>query len=335
MNKDEFLRQLEQLLGSISPEERADAMAYYRSYFEDAGIENEASILKELESPQKVAQSILKDAGVEDGAQPKDGVKLEKDAENRACDSDHYNYGSADGGFKNTYPGYGNAGNGYGSTAGSYGSAGNGYGSTAGSYGSAGNGYGNTAGSYGSAGNGYGSTAGSYGSAGNGYGSTAGSYGSAGSANDSCGSAGSGYGYGGDTFAERNKQKNRDAAVAVGIIAVVLLSPIWGSILIALLSAVVGVFAALFGVALAVVIVMGVMLFVGVLMIIIGFASLGTGSVAAGICVIGIGFLSLGVGMLAVIATVWVCGVFVPWACQGIARGCKHVWDKRKGKKLL
>ena len=293
MNKDEFLRQLEQLLGSISPEERADAMAYYRSYFEDAGIENEASILKELESPQKVAQSILKDAGVEDGAQPKDGVKLEKDAENRACDSDHYNYGSADGGFKNTYPCYGNAGNGYGSTAGSYGSAGNGYGSTAGSYGSAG------------------------------------------SANDSCGSAGSGYGYGGDTFAERNKQKNRDAAVAVGIIAVVLLSPIWGSILIALLSAVVGVFAALFGVALAVVIVMGVMLFVGVLMIIIGFASLGTGSVAAGICVIGIGFLSLGVGMLAVIATVWVCGVFVPWACQGIARGCKHVWDKRKGKKLL
>ena len=279
MNKDEFLRQLEQLLGSISPEERADAMAYYRSYFEDAGIENEASILKELESPQKVAQSILKDAGVEEGAQPKDGVKLEKDAENRACDSDHYNYGSADGGFKNTYPGYGNAGNGYGSTAGSYGSAG--------------------------------------------------------SANGSCGSAGSGYGYGGDTFAERNKQKNRDAAVAVGIIAVVLLSPIWGSILIALLSAVVGVFAALFGVALAVVIVMGVMLFVGVLMIIIGFASLGTGSVAAGICVIGIGFLSLGVGMLAVIATVWVCGVFVPWACQGIARGCKHVWDKRKGKKLL
>ncbi len=293
MNKDEFLRQLEQLLGSISPEERADAMAYYRSYFEDAGIENEASILKELESPQKVAQSILKDAGVEEGAQPKDGVKLEKDAENRVCDSDHYNYGSADGGFKNTYPGYGNAGNGYGSTAGSYGSAGNGYGSTAGSYGSAG------------------------------------------SANGSCGSAGSGYGYGGDTFAERNKQKNRDAAVAVGIIAVVLLSPIWGSILIALLSAVVGVFAALFGVALAVVIVMGVMLFVGVLMIIIGFASLGTGSVAAGICVIGIGFLSLGVGMLAVIATVWVCGVFVPWACQGIARGCKHVWDKRKGKKLL
>ena len=49
MNKEEFLKRLEQLLSDISEEERADALAFYRSYFEDAGIGNEASILEELE----------------------------------------------------------------------------------------------------------------------------------------------------------------------------------------------------------------------------------------------------------------------------------------------
>ena len=67
MNKDEFLRQLEVLLSGISQEERTEALAFYRSYFEDAGEANEAKILEELESPQKVADSIIKDLGVQTG----------------------------------------------------------------------------------------------------------------------------------------------------------------------------------------------------------------------------------------------------------------------------
>lgn len=65
MNKDEFLRQLEQLLSGISEEERTDALAFYRGYFADAGEENEAAVIAELESPQKVAESILKNLGME------------------------------------------------------------------------------------------------------------------------------------------------------------------------------------------------------------------------------------------------------------------------------
>ncbi len=63
--KEAFLRELEGLLSGISEEERADALAFYRSYFEDAGEENEAFILAELESPQKVAESILKNLGID------------------------------------------------------------------------------------------------------------------------------------------------------------------------------------------------------------------------------------------------------------------------------
>ena len=65
MNREEFLRQLEQLLTGISEEEKADALAFYRSYFEDAGEENEASVIAELESPQKVAESVRKSLGLD------------------------------------------------------------------------------------------------------------------------------------------------------------------------------------------------------------------------------------------------------------------------------
>lgn len=65
MKREEFLKQLEQLLDGISEEEKADALAFYRSYFEDAGEENEESVIAELESPEKVAQSIKKNLGME------------------------------------------------------------------------------------------------------------------------------------------------------------------------------------------------------------------------------------------------------------------------------
>ena len=61
MNKETFLSRLEQLLYDIPREEREEAMDYYRSYFEEAGEENEASVLEELDSPQEIAASIKAD----------------------------------------------------------------------------------------------------------------------------------------------------------------------------------------------------------------------------------------------------------------------------------
>lgn len=59
MNKDEFLRQLEELLSDIPEEERHDAIEYYRDYFEDA-TKDEEKILEELGSPLIVAENIRK-----------------------------------------------------------------------------------------------------------------------------------------------------------------------------------------------------------------------------------------------------------------------------------
>lgn len=77
MRREEFLQQLEQLLMDISEEERKEALRFYESYFEDAGEANEEKILKELESPQKVADTIKKELGGNSGF----GVKPEAEPE--------------------------------------------------------------------------------------------------------------------------------------------------------------------------------------------------------------------------------------------------------------
>ena len=61
MNRKQFMEELSQLLIGISEEERVEALQYYEDYFDDAGAENEASVLRELGSPEKVAAIIKAD----------------------------------------------------------------------------------------------------------------------------------------------------------------------------------------------------------------------------------------------------------------------------------
>ena len=61
MNRMEFMIQLERLLADIPASERQEALEYYNSYFDDAGPENEASVIRELGSPGKVAAIIKAD----------------------------------------------------------------------------------------------------------------------------------------------------------------------------------------------------------------------------------------------------------------------------------
>lgn len=118
MRKEEFMRRLEMLLADISEEERKEALAYYRSYFEDAGEENEERILRELESPDKVAATIKADLrmdqrkengayaegaytehGFEDGRFREERQEMEvkgRDAENRQWGQEKESSGSDD-----------------------------------------------------------------------------------------------------------------------------------------------------------------------------------------------------------------------------------------------
>lgn len=61
MNRAQFMEQLKRLLSDISETERNEALDYYESYFDDAGQENEAAVIRELGSPGKVAAIIKAD----------------------------------------------------------------------------------------------------------------------------------------------------------------------------------------------------------------------------------------------------------------------------------
>ena len=61
MNRIEFLSELEQRLSGIPEDERQSAIQYYADYLADAGEENEAEAIRELGSPEKVAESIKAD----------------------------------------------------------------------------------------------------------------------------------------------------------------------------------------------------------------------------------------------------------------------------------
>lgn len=61
MNRTEFMSELEYLLQDISEEEKAEALAYYRDYLEDAGDENEEQVIREFGSPERVAAIIRSD----------------------------------------------------------------------------------------------------------------------------------------------------------------------------------------------------------------------------------------------------------------------------------
>ncbi len=61
MTKYEFMKELEESLTDIPLDERMEALQYYENYFEDAGPEQEQSLISELGSPGKVAASIKAD----------------------------------------------------------------------------------------------------------------------------------------------------------------------------------------------------------------------------------------------------------------------------------
>ena len=234
MNKDEFLRQLEVLLSGISQEERTEALAFYRSYFEDAGEANEAKILEELESPQKVADSIIKDLGVQPGD---------------ACSSAPE--GAATGAEWNP------------------------------------------------------------------------------AVQGAAQNASKGVPQGAAQNAAYSTQE-KDGMPGWAIVLLVITSPVWLVMILVILSALLGIVAALFGIAIAVVAVMGALLICGVVLFGAGIGSAFAGNPAIGIGLMGGGLIVLAIGILAVVLVVWIFGGFLPWALKGIWKLCKKPFNKRK-----
>lgn len=77
MSKNEFMEELQVLLGELPREEREEAIRYYESYFEEAGAEQEQVVLEELGSAGRIADQILRDYRAEKA----DGIYTEQKTE--------------------------------------------------------------------------------------------------------------------------------------------------------------------------------------------------------------------------------------------------------------
>lgn len=61
MRKDDFMKELEYLLQDIPDEDKADAIAYYQDYLEEAGPEKEEDVIREFGRPERIAAMIRSD----------------------------------------------------------------------------------------------------------------------------------------------------------------------------------------------------------------------------------------------------------------------------------
>ena len=237
MNKDEFLRQLEALLSGISQEERTEALAFYRSYFEDAGEANEAKILEELGvQPGDACSSGAQGASA--GAEWNPAVQSAPEGAATGAEWNPAVQGAAQ-------------------------------------------------------------------------------------------NASKGVPQGAAQNAAYSTQE-KDGMPGWAIVLLVITSPVWLVMILVILSALLGIVAALFGIAIAVVAVMGALLICGVVLFGAGIGSAFAGNPAIGIGLMGGGLIVLAIGILAVVLVVWIFGGFLPWALKGIWKLCKKPFNKRK-----
>ena len=61
MNRADFMKNLAELLADMAPAEREEAIQYYNDYFDDAGTENEQSVIASLGTPEQLAKTIKRD----------------------------------------------------------------------------------------------------------------------------------------------------------------------------------------------------------------------------------------------------------------------------------
>lgn len=66
MNRDEYMNELRRRLNGLPNEELYNVLGYYTEYFDEAGIDREGEVIKELGAPASVASQILSDYAIKD-----------------------------------------------------------------------------------------------------------------------------------------------------------------------------------------------------------------------------------------------------------------------------
>lgn len=280
MSRAEFMSRLTALMQDVSPTEREEAIQYYNDYFDDAGAENEESVIAALGTPEDLARAIK--AGLNDGGsvgeftesgfagyetRGRDEVMNPQDAQNGQNahrEKQDFTYGNSYGGSW-----YGdNQGNGA-----LYGNAQGGSGQYNGAQGSSGY-----------------------------YGSSA--------------QGGGQYGGGQSAGASAQKKGMSGGMLALVIVALILTSPVWIGIAGGLFGVFAGLLGSLFGIFVAFLVCGIVMIVVGIALFITGVTAMFSAPLG-GLCLIGASFVMAAVGLVFLWLMVLVVGTVIPALVRG------------------
>lgn len=343
MSRAEFMRRLTELLGDVAPTEREEAIQYYNDYFDDAGAENESSVIASLGTPEELARSIK--AGLSDGGSggeftesgfsgfaqmPKDEIIRAEDA--NAADSfddsekagSTYSDGAGSEGAQSGSAEYGGSQSGNGYYEGAY------YKRPAGDgvYGGRQDtrnynnpyeqsGTQNSSGSQSDAKNTSYGQEGAYHTA----------YGQSNHHNTSYGQSGS---YGTGTAygqAKTAKEPMSGGMIVLIVILAVLTSPVWLGLLGGFFGLAVGVIATLFALFLT-------FLIIGVACVVVAIALLVTGiglvfsAPLGGLCVIGAGLALFALGLVGIWVMVALAGLAIPAFVRGVVSLCQRIFRR-------
>ncbi len=311
MNRAEFMNRLTALLHDVSPAEREEAIQYYNDYFDDAGAENEASVIASLGTPEELAKTIK--AGLSDGGsggeftetgfegygtRSKDEIMNPADRQ-KAQGRQDYTYGNT---RQSSYNGYGTQNSAWNSGA-QRGSQWNG--------GAQGNSQWNS------------------GAQGNSQWNS----GTQGNSQWNSGAQGSNQwnnAQGGGNAAPP-KQGLSGGMLALVIILIVLASPIWIGLAGGLLGLLAGIFAALFGIFVAFLAVCIALFAVSVALFVAGVVAM-FGEPLGGLCLIGGSLVTLAVGLVFLWLMVMVVGVVIPACIKGIVYLFQKLFHKGGAK---
>ena len=337
MNKKLFLDELHRLLSDLPPEERNQAIKYYEDYFEDAGPENEQAILKELGSPQELANQIK--ATTQDDIEYGQGSSFHRSAaypefyaQKEQSDSQNENNST----FKQTKDGFQQghqqAGNGFNNNG--YRQTGNGFNNN--SYQQAGNGFNNN--SYRQAGNDFNNN--SYQQAGNGFNNN--SYKQAGNGFNNNGYRQTGNGFNNNSYQQaatgyNSHYQQQSARKAVWIVLFALLAITIGlpclsmlfGILLAIFSVIISIVLALFGTG-------GGLMIGGIASFFGSFFMTTTSGIGAILFAMGIGLVLFAIGALILWVGILFCIRFLPALFQATWKSVKSVtlkfqqWIKKR-----
>ena len=341
MNKKLFLDELHRLLSDLPPEERNQAIKYYEDYFEDAGPENEQAILKELGSPQELANQIK--ATTQDDIEYGQGSSFHRSAaypefyaQKEQSDSQNENNSA----FKQTNDGFQQghqqAGNGFNNNG--YRQTGNGFNNN--SYQQAGNGFSNN--NYKQAGNGFNNN--SYQQAGNGFSNNNNNnyYKQAGNGFNTNGYRQTGNGFNNNSYQQAangynshyQQQSTRKVAwiVLFALLAITIglpcLSVLFG-ILLTIFSVIISIVLALFGTG-------GGLMIGGIASFFGSFFMTTTSGIGAILFAMGIGLVLFAIGALILWVGVLFCIRFLPALFQATWKSAKSVtlkfqqWIKKR-----